>query len=122
MGVTTRNGFEAMAARCTDHLSAAQPIGKNIHMAPWWKAVWERASCWTRALLQMGIRSKSISLWIGDDDMTKACDDLLIKWETVRRKLLNSGADLSKIKIVMEKGSLPSYVTHRIIEDLKNGT
>ena len=54
--------------------------------------------------------------------MTKACDDLLIKWETVRRKLLNSGADLSKIRIVMEKGSLPSYVTHRIIEDLKNGT
>ena len=53
--------------------------------------------------------------------MTKACDDLLIKWETVRRKLLNSGADLSKIRIVMEKGSLPSYVTNRILEELKNG-
>ena len=45
--------------------------------------------------------------------MTGACDDLLIEFEAIRRKLLRSGADLSKIKIVMDKNSAPSYVTKR---------
>ena len=52
--------------------------------------------------------------------MPKNCDDLLMRWETVRRKLLRSGADLSKIKIVLKKGSLPTYVTSRIMEELKD--
>ena len=51
--------------------------------------------------------------------MTGACDDLLIKFEAIRRKLLRSGADLSKIKITMEKNSVPSYVTKRIMKELE---
>lgn len=48
--------------------------------------------------------------------MTGACDDLLIKFESIRRKLLRSGADLSKIRITMDKNSAPSYVTKRIMK------
>lgn len=51
--------------------------------------------------------------------MTGACDDLLIKFELIRRKLLRSGADLSKIKITMDKNSAPSYVTKRIMREMK---
>ena len=45
--------------------------------------------------------------------------DLLIKFEAICRKLRNSGADLSKIKLVMENGHKGSYVTRRILEELK---
>lgn len=54
--------------------------------------------------------------------MTGACDDLLIKFEAIRRKLLRSGADLSKIRITIEKNGAPSYVTKRIWKELeRNG-
>lgn len=45
--------------------------------------------------------------------------DLAIKFDMIRRKLKESGADLSKIKITMEKGSVASYVTKRIMEDMR---
>lgn len=54
--------------------------------------------------------------------MTGACDDLLIKFEAIRRKLLRSGADLSKIRIAIDKNSAPSYVTKRIMKEMeRNG-
>ena len=46
--------------------------------------------------------------------------DLAIKFDMVRRKLLESGKDLSQIPIVMEGGKKPSYITKRIMEDMKN--
>ena len=52
----------------------------------------------------------------------KQNQDLGIKFDVICRKLKESGADLSKIPIVMEKGSSPSYITRRIMEELKNGT
>ena len=48
--------------------------------------------------------------------------DLAIKFDMIRRKLKDTGADLSKIPIVMEKGSTASYITKRIMSELKDGT
>ena len=45
--------------------------------------------------------------------------DLLIKFDVICRKLRESGKDLSKIKIVMAEGHKGSYVTKRIMEELK---
>ena len=45
--------------------------------------------------------------------------DLAIKFDAICRKLRESGADLSRIKIVMERGSTASYVTKRILMDLE---
>ena len=47
--------------------------------------------------------------------------DLAIKFDMIRRKLKESGADLSRIKIVMEHGSKATYITQRIMMDLKEG-
>ena len=52
----------------------------------------------------------------------KQNQDLAIKFDVITRKLKESGADLSRIPIVMEKGSNPTYITKRIMEELKNGT
>jgi len=48
--------------------------------------------------------------------------DLLMKFDAICRKLRKSGADLSKIKIVMEHGSKGTYITKRILEDLRDVT
>ena len=48
--------------------------------------------------------------------------DLAIKFDMIRRKLKDTGADLSKIPIAMEKGSTASYITKRIMAELKDGT
>lgn len=45
--------------------------------------------------------------------------DLAIKFDMICRKLKESGADLSKIKITMEKGSVGTYWTKRIMEGMK---
>ena len=45
--------------------------------------------------------------------------DLLIRFDVICRKLRESGKDLSKIKIVMAEGHNGSYVTKRIMEELK---
>ena len=44
--------------------------------------------------------------------------DLAIKFDMIRRKILESGADLSKIKITMKDGAKPSYITKRIKEEM----
>lgn len=44
---------------------------------------------------------------------------MLDRFEAVCKKLKNSGYDLSKIKIVMEKGHSGTYTTKRIMEELK---
>lgn len=45
--------------------------------------------------------------------------DLAIKFDAICRKLRESGVDLSRIPIVLERNSQPSYITRRIIQDLK---
>ena len=45
--------------------------------------------------------------------------DIAIKWDMVCRKLKGTGADLSKIKIAMERNATPSYITKRIISELE---
>jgi len=45
--------------------------------------------------------------------------DIAIQFDMARRKVLESGADLSKIKIVMKEGQKPSYITQRIKEGIK---
>ena len=45
--------------------------------------------------------------------------DLAIKFDSIRRKILESGADLSKIRITLKDGSKPTYITQRIKEGLK---
>ena len=45
--------------------------------------------------------------------------DLAIKFDVITRKLKASGADLSKIKITMEKGAVGTYWTKRIMEGMK---
>lgn len=44
--------------------------------------------------------------------------DLMIQFDKIRRRLLRSGADLSRIQIVMESGKTGSYITKRIREEL----
>lgn len=44
--------------------------------------------------------------------------DLIVQFDMVRRKLKESGIDLSRIKIAMEHGSKPSYITERIMRDM----
>lgn len=46
--------------------------------------------------------------------------DLLMRFDAICRKLRKSGADLSKIKIVMRSGSTNSYITKQILEALQN--
>ena len=48
--------------------------------------------------------------------------DLLMRFDAICRKLRRSGADLSKIKIVMEHGAKGTYITKRILEDLQDVT
>ena len=45
--------------------------------------------------------------------------DLAIKFDMITRKLRESGKDLSKIQIVMEKGMKPSYITKRIMQEMR---
>ena len=47
--------------------------------------------------------------------------DLAIKFEMITRKLRESGRDLSKIPLVIEKDSQPTYLTRRIMRDLNGG-
>lgn len=47
--------------------------------------------------------------------------DLAIKYDMICRKLKESGADLSKIKISMERNASPSYITKRIMAELEGG-
>lgn len=47
--------------------------------------------------------------------------DLAIKFDSITRKLRESGIDLSEIKITTnEDARNNSYITKRILEDLKN--
>ena len=46
--------------------------------------------------------------------------DLAIKFEMITRKLRESGRDLSKIPLVIEKDSQPTYLTRRIMSDLED--
>lgn len=45
--------------------------------------------------------------------------DLIVQFDMVRRKLQESGKDLSRIPIVMDHDAKPSYITQRIISDLE---
>ena len=45
--------------------------------------------------------------------------DLAIKFDAIRRKLKESGADLSRIKIALKDERTNSYITRRIMEELK---
>ena len=45
--------------------------------------------------------------------------DLAIKFDSIRRKLLSSGADLSRIRIALKDERTKSYITRRIMEELK---
>lgn len=45
--------------------------------------------------------------------------DLAIKFDAICRKLRESGIDLSRIPIVLEKDAQASYITKRIMEGLK---
>lgn len=48
--------------------------------------------------------------------------DIAIKFDSITRKLRESGIDLSEIKIsTNEDARRNSYITKRILEDLKNG-
>lgn len=47
--------------------------------------------------------------------------DLAIKFDAICRKLRESGKDLSKIPIVLDKNSTTSYITKRIMEELRGG-
>lgn len=46
--------------------------------------------------------------------------DLLIQFDVITRKLRESGKDLSHIYITMEGGKTTSYVTKRILEEMKS--
>lgn len=45
--------------------------------------------------------------------------DLCIQFDMITRKLRESGADLGRIKIAMERNASPSYITRRIMADLE---
>ena len=45
--------------------------------------------------------------------------DLAIQWDMVCRKLKGTGADLSRIRIAMERNAAPSYITKRIMLELE---
>lgn len=45
--------------------------------------------------------------------------DLAIQWDMVCRKLKGTGADLSRIRIAMERNASPSYITRRIMAELE---
>jgi len=47
--------------------------------------------------------------------------DIIVEFNMVVRKLKETGKDLSKIKIRIADGGKPSYITKRILEDLKDG-
>jgi len=46
--------------------------------------------------------------------------DLLIKFDVITRKLRESGADLSKIRITMGYDRTNSYITKRILAEMNN--
>lgn len=48
-------------------------------------------------------------------------NDLAIQFDAICRKLRESGKDLSKIQIVLEHGAVTTYITKRIMDDLKGG-
>lgn len=45
--------------------------------------------------------------------------DLCIQFDSITRKLRESGADLGRIKIAMERNASPSYITRRIMAELE---
>lgn len=45
--------------------------------------------------------------------------DLCIQFDAITRKLKQTGADLGKIKIAMERNASPSYITRRIMAELE---
>lgn len=45
--------------------------------------------------------------------------DLCIQFDLITRKLRESGADLGRIKIAMERNASPSYITRRIMAELE---
>jgi hypothetical protein len=45
--------------------------------------------------------------------------DLCIQFDLITRKLRESGADLGRIKIAMERNAAPSYITRRIMAELE---
>ena len=45
--------------------------------------------------------------------------DIIVQFDMVRRKLKETGADLSKIKLTMSDGAKPSYITKRILSELE---
>ena len=48
--------------------------------------------------------------------------DLAIKYDAICRKLKESGADLSRIRLTMADGAKPSYITMRIIDEIGRKT
>lgn len=44
--------------------------------------------------------------------------DIIVEFNRVVRKLKETGADLSKIKIRIADGGKPSYITKRILEEM----
>lgn len=45
--------------------------------------------------------------------------DLCIQFDSITRKLRESGANLGRIKIAMERNAAPSYITRRIMAELE---
>lgn len=46
-------------------------------------------------------------------------DVLMEQFDFITKKLKQSGADLSKIKIVMDRGSQATYITKRIMMEME---
>ena len=48
-------------------------------------------------------------------------EDLAEQFNRITKALRDSGKDLGRIKISMEHGRTPSYITRRIIKELEGG-
>lgn len=46
-------------------------------------------------------------------------DELMVQFDAITKQLRESGADLSRIVIALKGGSTKSYVTKRLLEDMK---
>lgn len=46
--------------------------------------------------------------------------DLAVEFDSVCKELKKAGKDLSRIPIVMMRGAKPSYITQRIMKEMKN--
>ena len=46
-------------------------------------------------------------------------DELMVQFDAITKQLRESGADLSRIVIVLKGGSTKSYVTKRLLADMK---